>query len=75
MRVLFHIFSLGEAQIPVALSAQSTRKAPKNPAKWVFLVLYNKKLRFIWASSNMVKLIRLGEIFFKIFEFSKIFTT
>ena len=40
MKVLFHIFSLGEAQTPVALSVQSTRKAPKNPAKRVFLVYY-----------------------------------
>jgi hypothetical protein len=38
MRVLFHLFSLGEAQIPVALSVQSAHKAPKNPAKRVFLV-------------------------------------
>ena len=39
MRVVFRIFSLGAAQTPVALSAQSARKAPKNPAKWVFLVV------------------------------------
>ena len=40
MRVLFHIFSLGAAQTPVALSAQSARKAPNNPAKREFLVFY-----------------------------------
>ena len=38
MRVLFHIFSLGAAQNPVAISAHSARKAPKNPAKREFLV-------------------------------------
>ena len=38
MRVLFHIFSLGAAQTPVAISAHSARKAPKNPAKREFLV-------------------------------------
>jgi hypothetical protein len=41
MRVLFHIFSLGTAQTPVALSAQLARKAPKNPAKREFLVIYS----------------------------------
>ena len=34
------VFSLGEAQTPVALSTQSVRKAPKNPAKRDFLVPY-----------------------------------
>ena len=41
MRVLFHLFSLGAAQTPFALSAQSLRKKPKNHAKLVFLVQKN----------------------------------
>ena len=44
MRVLFHIFSLGTAQTPVA------RKAPKNHAKWEFLVV-----QYIRARLKMYK--------------------
>ena len=35
---LLHIFRSGEAQTSVVLIAQSACKAPKNPAKRVFLV-------------------------------------
>ena len=56
MRVLFHIFCLGEAQTSVALSTQSTRKAPKNPAKQVFLVLkYHNNTNIVRSTILKIK--------------------
>ena len=48
MRVLFHIFSLGAAQTPVALSAKSAHEVLKEPCKaGVPSFLYNNSIKTV----------------------------
>ena len=78
MRVLFHTFSLGAAQTPFALSAQSLRKKPKNHAKLVFLVqnkfliknvIMNQKKNYIVLMSSTKKNYNFIERLFWYFKF------
>ena len=56
MRVLFHIFSLGAAQTPVALSAKSAHEVLKEPCKaGVPSFLYNISIKMVpnyWKKIN-----------------------
>jgi hypothetical protein len=69
MRLLFHIFSLGEAQTPVALSAQSVRKASKNPAKQVFLVFdkWNDVKTYILYDTELLSLIMHSKLLLTVY--------
>ena len=54
MKVLLNIFSLAAAWNPVALSTQSVHKAPMNPAKWEFLVLYRNLIESSNATTMLI---------------------